>query len=134
MAIDRKKLSETLSDIVTGKGAPRSKHELLLDGTQVVDEFVEALERNGFHRTIVGKVDVRLGERVPAFFIDKTIAYFGWVFWEKFTDNKARKLWGSVVRNAKGDWAIQIPPTKPIPIYANPDQRIEMDVDNPIYL
>ena len=99
-----------------------------------MDEFIEVLIENGFHRTVVGNVEIDVGERVPAFFINESIAYFGWVFWEKFTRDKARKLWGSVVRNRKGDWAIQIPPTKPTPIYANPDLRIEMDADKPIYL
>jgi hypothetical protein len=77
---------------------------------------------------------VEIGERVPAFFIKETTAYFGWVFWEKFTDTKARKLWGSVIRNDKGDWAIQLPPTKPTPIYADVNQKIDMDADKPIYL
>jgi hypothetical protein len=128
------KLLDTLADIVTGRGVKRAKHELVLDGKPVVDEFVSCLKEHGFHQTTVGDVDVRIGERVPAFYLDSTTAYFGWVFWEKFTDVKARKLWGSVVRNAKGDWAIQIPPTKPIPIYANSDAKIDMDTDRPIYL
>lgn len=128
-----RKLKEALSDIVTGR-ITRSKHELVLNGQPVVDEFIEVLIENGFHRTVVGNVEIDVGERVPAFFINESIAYFGWVFWEKFTRDKARKLWGSVVRNRKGDWAIQIPPTKPTPIYANPDLRIEMDADKPIYL
>ncbi len=127
-------LPEALSDIVTGIGATRSKHALVLDGNPVVDEFIRCLEENGFVRTTVGEVEVEIGQRVPAFFIEDTTAWFGWVFWEKFTETKARKLWGSVVRNAKGDWTIQIPPTKPTPIYANRDGRIEMDADRPVYL
>lgn len=132
--IDKKKLLDTFSDIISGTGVTRSKHELILDGQPVVDDFIHALVRNGFQQTIVGKVEVDIGERVPAFFIDNTVAYFGWVFWEKYTNDKARKLWGSVVRNRKGDWAIQIPPTKPTPIYANTDLRIEMDADKPVSL
>jgi hypothetical protein len=127
-------LPEALSDIVTGSGATRSKHVLMLDGKPVADEFVRCLEKNGFKKTTVGEVEVDIGLRVPAFFIEDTTAWFGWVFWEKFTEKKARKLWGSVVRNAKGDWAIQIPPTKPTPIFANLDGRIEMDADRPVYL
>lgn len=132
--VSKEQLNETLADIVTGRGVKRARHELHLDGRSVVDEFIARLTENGYHPTTVGAVDVQIGERVPAFYIEQTTAYFGWVFWEKFTDQKARKLWGSVVRNAKGDWAIQIPPTKPIPIYANPNAKIDMDADNPIYL
>ncbi|HEX9614106.1 MAG TPA: hypothetical protein VGA55_01295 [Bacteroidota bacterium] len=112
----------------------RSKHELVLDGKPVVDEFIQCLEDRGFRKTTVGEVSVEIGERVPAFFMKDTTVWFGWVFWEKFTDTKARKLWGSVVRNAKGDWAIQLPPTKPTPIYADPARKIDMDADNPIYI
>ncbi len=127
-------LSEALSDIVTGKGTTRSKHVLMLDGKPVVEDFLRCLEEHGFGKTTVGDVDVKLGERVPAFLVENTTAWFGWVFWEKFTETKARKLWGSVVRNSKGDWAIQIPPTKPTPIYAAIHGKIEMDADRPIYL
>lgn len=127
-------LSQALSDIVTGKGATRSKHVLVLDGTPVVEDFIRCLEENGFTRTTVGNVDVRLGERVPAFYVEDTTAWFGWVFWEKFTETKSRKLWGSVVRNSKGDWAVQIPPTKSTPIYADLSGKIEMDADRPVYL
>ncbi len=132
MISSERNLDEAFADIITGKGVTRARHELTLDGKPVVDEFLAALERHGFQKTIVGKVDVEIGERVPAFFVDDTIAYFGWVFWEKFTEQKARKLWGSVIRNVKGDWAIQISPIKPTPIFANTDLKIEMDADNPL--
>lgn len=126
---EERKLDEAFEDIITGRGVKRSKHELLHNGISVESQFKGALQRLGFQSTTVDDVNVRIGERVPAFFLENSVAYFGWVFWEKFTEKKARKLWGSVLRNAKGDWAIQIPPTKPIPIYANPGQKIEMEVD-----
>ncbi len=128
------KLSQALDDIVTGRGVKRARHELLLNGNPVVGQFLLILEKHGFVKTTVGEIEVAVGERVPGFYIEETTAFFGWVFWEKFTDRKARKLWGSVVRNAKGDWAIQIPPTKPTPIYANSAQRIEMDPDKPLII
>lgn len=134
MNASSKTLTEALTDIIKGEGVTRSRHELVYDGKPVLDEFLKALEARGYRRTIVGKVDVAVGERVPAFFIDSTVAYFGWVFWEKFTKDKARKLWGSVVRNLKGDWAIQISAAKSSPIYANQALKIEMDSDNPVTL
>lgn len=74
---------------------------------------------------------VEPGERAPGFYIDKATAYFGWVFWEKFTQLKLRKLFGSVVRNNKGDWAIQIPPQRKTVIYVNMSLKTEMDIENP---
>ncbi|MBI2620447.1 MAG: hypothetical protein HYW57_10230 [Ignavibacteriales bacterium] len=128
------RLSEALADIVTGHGVKRAKHELVFNGKSVVENFVRSLEEHGFVKTTVGDIQVDVGERVPGFLIEGTTAYFGWVFWEKFTARKARKLWGSVVRNTKGDWAIQIPPTKSTPIYAHPGQKIEMDADKPLII
>lgn len=90
--VNEGQLQETLADIVTGRGVKRAKHELVLDGRSVVDEFIARLKEHGYHQTTVGEIDVLVGERVPAFYIDQTTAYFGWVFWEKFTDQKARKL------------------------------------------
>jgi len=129
--LTRATLDAVFDDIITGTGVHRSKHELTLDGKDVTFQFIAALKRHGYFPATVGEVEVQPGERVPAFFIKESTAYFGWVFWEKFTQWKLRKLWGSIVRNAKGDWAIQIPPNKPTAIYANGDLKIEMDIEHP---
>lgn len=129
--VNRSRLDAAFDDIITGTGVHRSKHELIIDRNDVTFHFLAALKRHGYFPTTVGDVDVQPGERVPAFYIEKSTAYFGWVFWEKFTQWKLRKLWGSVVRNKKGDWAIQIPPAKSTTIYANSQLKIEMDIEHP---
>jgi len=130
IVLDRK-LQDAFREIITGKGTKRSRHQLTLDGVSVVGEFIEELERHGYKPSTVAKVSVQPGERVPAFYIEDTTAYFGWVFWEKFTPTKLRKLWGSVVKNEKGDWAIQIAPTKTTTVYANEKLKADMDLDHP---
>ena len=124
-------LRAALEDFIIGSGVERARLDLTVDGKDFSAEFLRSLADLGYIRTNVTAVDVRPGERVPAFYIERSTAYFGWVFWEKFTAKKSRKLWGSVVRNAKGDWAIQISLQKQIPIYANTAKKIEMDVENP---
>jgi hypothetical protein len=44
---------------------------------------------------------------------------------------RLRKLFGSVVRKEKGDWAIQIPPTRDTIIYANVTLKSDMDIESP---
>lgn len=124
-------LHEVLHDIIEGKIVKRSKHELKWDTRDVSLDFIDALKGAGYAQTLVQEIDVQPGERVPAFFIDGGIAYFGWVFWEKFSQLKLRKLFGSVVRNAKGDWAVQVPEKRRSVIYANPSLKSEMDIENP---
>lgn len=118
-------------EFVTGKGAVRTKLDLMVDGRDLSGLFCEVLRESGFTETTVANVKVLAGERVPAFFLDGSVAYFGWVFWEKFTEHRMRKLWGSVVRNAKGDWSIQIPEGKRLMIYADSSSKIEMDMEKP---
>lgn len=125
------RLHDAFAAFITGKGAERTQLELKLDGRDVTESFRESLNALEYHPTTVGEVGIEPGERVPAFFIKDSVAYFGWVFWEKFTDTKMRKLWGSTVRNQKGDWAIQLPPTKPTVIYANLKLKTLMDLDRP---
>ena len=124
------RLSEIFADIIEGKTVKRSKHELTWERRDLSTEFIQALSEHGYKPTIVERVDVAPGERVPAFHIDDGHAYFGWVFWEKFSQLKLRKLFGSVVRNAKGDWAVQIPEKRKTVIYANQSLKTEMDIDN----
>ncbi len=128
---DEQKVLEALADIIEGRVVKRSVHSLLWSSISVADQFVQVLEEKGYLATPLQDIDVQPGERVPAFHIDGDTAYFGWVFWEKFTDRKMRKLYGSVVRNAKGDWAIQIAGNRPTPVYVNLSLKGEMDIDNP---
>ena len=124
-------LHDAFAAFILGTGATRVKLSLLLDGSDLTEEFVRSLGSHGFAGTTVGHVDIEPEQRVPAFLIQERTAYFGWVFWEKFTDTRMRKLWGSVLRNEKGDWAIQIPSSRPTTIYANPHLAKEMDIDRP---
>lgn len=125
------KIRDALREIIEGKIVKRAKHSLLHDGLDLTSVFIEELENLGYHPTTVDAVGAQPGERVPAFYIDKKIAYFGWVFWEQFTSWKIRKLWGSVIKNKKGDWDIQIPETRHTTIYANEKLKLEMDIDHP---
>lgn len=124
------RLREIFSDIIEGNTVKRSKHDLRWDQRDVSVEFIQALSEHGYIPMIVTQINVAPGERVPAFFIDDGFAYFGWVFWEKFSQLRLRKLFGSVVRNAKGDWAVQIPDKRKTVIYANQSLKMEMDIDN----
>ena len=123
-------LRGVFKDVIEGTAVKRSRHELRWEERDVTGEFIRALREHGYVPTRVESVALAPGERVPAFFIDGGFAYFGWVFWEKFSDVKLRKLFGSVVRNAKGDWDIQISEKSRTVIYANTNLRAEMDIDN----
>ncbi|MFI5252401.1 MAG: hypothetical protein ACHQQQ_08230 [Bacteroidota bacterium] len=125
------KIREALAAIIEGKSVKRVKHELSFENRDLSADFIDELNKQGYIRTTVGDVNVQAGERVPAFFVNGTTAYFGWVFWEQFTSWKLRKLWGSVIKNKLGDWEIQIPASRTTPIYANENLKIEMDIDHP---
>ena len=124
-------LKQAFADIIEGRVVKRSLHHLGMPGVELTDLFVHVLKEKGYLATPLHEIDVQPGERVPAFYIDGDTAYFGWVFWEKFSDRKMRKLYGSVVRNARGDWAIQISGNRTTPVYVNMKLRGEMDIDNP---
>jgi hypothetical protein len=124
-------LNEVLVDIIEGKTVKRAKHKLLWEGRDVSLDFINELTARGYRPITVSKVNIAPGERVPAFYLHEGYAYFGWVFWEKFSQLRLRKLFGSVVRNGLGDWAIQISEKQNIIIYANVNMKSEMDIENP---
>lgn len=131
VAISAEKLREALVAIIEGKIVKRTRHELTYEGKDLTALFAEELERHGYQSTTVDHVNVQPGERVPAFYLEGSVAHFGWVFWEQFTSWKLRKLWGSVVKDKRGDWAIQIPATRKTTIHANESMILEMDIDHP---
>jgi len=127
----KEKLRAVLGEIIEGRIVKRIRHDLVYEGESLAPVFIVELEKRGYHQTTVGKVDVQPGERVPAFYINEDVAYFGWVFWEQFTTWKLRKLWGSVVKDTRGDWEIQIPASRMTAIYANGSLKLDMDIDHP---
>jgi hypothetical protein len=125
------KLREILTDIVVGRVVKRSRHDLKWGVHDCTMQFLDVLREQGYVSRLVRDVPVQPGERVPAFLVDAGTAHFGWIFWEKFSQLRLRKLFGSVARNEKGDWAIQIPEKRDVVIYVNESLRTEMDIDNP---
>lgn len=125
MAID----AAAIDDLVLGRGVKRGRHTLP-DGT--VETFLERLEANGFRLLGVGEIAIEIGQRVPAWVVRGHVADFGTVFWEVFTPRAKRKLFGSEVRNKKGDWEIQLYPTSHEKVRANPDLVESYDASRPI--
>lgn len=126
-----KRLRDALKEIIDGKTVKRSKHELIFGGIDVTNVFIEEMDKKNYLPSSVEEVRCEEGKRVPAFYLEGSFAYFGWVCWEKFTERRLRKLFGSSVRNEKGDWAVQIPAGTQKIVYANTALTLEMDIDHP---
>jgi hypothetical protein len=122
-----KKIEETLEDVISGKfNVP--KIELLYEGKDLAEIFVKKLIDLNFQPKKVNEVNVEIGFRVPAFYIRDKTAYFGWVFWEIFTETKKRKLFGSAIKNQRGDWEIEITDKSDEVIFVNESKSIEIDL------
>ena len=121
---------EALDEIIEGRSVKRFVHDLLFDGHDLSGIFSGRLVTAGFIETTVGQVEVGFDERVAAFLVRDSKAYFGWVFIERFTETKSRKLFGSAVKNRKGDWAIQIPFNSRETIYVRCSERLDMEMDS----
>jgi hypothetical protein len=122
-----KKIEETLEDVISGKfNVP--KIELLYEGKDLVEIFVKKLIDLNFQPKKVNEVNVEIGFRLPAFYIKDKTAYFGWVFWEIFTEMKKRKLFGSAIKNQRGDWEIEITDKSDEVIFVNESKSIEIDL------
>ncbi|MBI5365605.1 MAG: hypothetical protein HZA54_01100 [Planctomycetes bacterium] len=131
MPTDDADLCRALDTIIAGRDVKRARHELTLDGRDLTPLFRARLAASGFRPTCVADLEVPGDRRVPAFLIREGAAWFGWVFWEKFTDTKRRRLWGSVLKNAHGDWAIQLGAGDRTELFAAPERAERIDPDHP---
>lgn len=124
-----KRITEAIDEIISGRNVKRFVHDLRYEGENLEDLFAKRLTEAGFVETTVGDVDIGFDERVAAFVVRGPKAYFGWVFIERFTEKKSRKLFGSSVRNRKGDWAIQIPSGSKEKIFVRYSEKLDMEAD-----
>lgn len=122
-------LIDAIDEIIGGRNVKRFVHDLRYEGRDLSQLFAKRLVDAGFVETTVGSVDVGLDERVASFLIRDSKAYFGWVFIERFTEKRSRKLFGSSVRNRKGDWAIQISPNSREKIFVRYSEKLDMEAD-----
>jgi hypothetical protein len=60
-------LREVLHDIIEGRTARRGKHDLRWNERDLPTEFIDILQERGHIPTTVEEVNVRPGQRVPAF-------------------------------------------------------------------
>ena len=122
-------LPAAVDEIIEGRSVTRSVHALSYNGADITDLFIERLLEHGYLPRAVGEIQISFGYRIPAFAIRKGTAYFGWVFVEKFSETKSRKMFGSILKNKKGDWAIQISYNSNETVYANPGDKSEMELE-----
>jgi hypothetical protein len=118
-----------LDDLLLGRGVRRGRHEFPLPLAPLVRERLAAC---GFVETRVAEVPVEVGVRVPAWLFRPPILDFGTVLWEVFTESKRRKLFGSEVRNRKGDWEIQLAASAPETIWAGLAFAERYDASRPV--
>jgi len=121
-------LVDVFRDIILGRGVKRIVHELHYAGRDYTALFIEQLIVCGYKPMSLKSRDPGIGVRVPGFYIQGARAYFGYLFWEVFSDTRKRKIWGSVERNKKGDWAIILPGNSLMEVFLNPSMGQEVDI------
>ena len=125
-------LPQALRDLIRGDGVRRASHDLTVDGVDMTGLFCRLLESEGYAETSVQDIPIQPGERVPAFCVAEGKAHFGWVFWEVFSPDRKRKLFGSQAKNDKGDWAILL--ARNARVHACLHRKELMDIDRPASL
>ena len=119
---------EILDDIILGRGVKRTLHDLEYDGVIYSSSFIDRLRLYKYRPLILDQIHVSVGYRIPAFLLKDKTAIFGYVFWELFSENKKRKLWGSVVKNEKGDWKYTVSAKSRQILFVNTDKEEEFDM------
>ncbi len=122
-------ITNALRDLIRGEGVRRASHDLSIDSKDLSMAFRALLESEGYIEARIEDVSIQPGERVPAFYLAAGQAHFGWVFWEVFSQDRQRKIFGSVVKNEKGDWATVL--GRRSLVYVCLGRKEEMDVDRP---
>lgn len=125
-----REVRDALTDLAEGK-IQRSRHALILDAADLTPFFEKALKDAGFRPFKVRDLAISKAVRYPAWVIREGTAYFGHVFQEKFTEEERRTLFGSVVRDWRGDWELMLARRSRETVWVNLDQGVPFDEDRP---
>jgi len=120
-------LKDVFYDIIAGN-VKRSVHHLIYQGEDYTSLFISCLEDKSYLPLPLKDVQLDVGRRIPGFYMDDSTAYFGHLFWEVFTDKFKRKIWGSVIRNEKGDWKYILSGNSSKEVYLNLNKSQEIDI------
>lgn len=121
---------EAMRDLARGR-VHRSRHDLAVDGSDTADIFRAVLAEEGYRPMKIRDVAIERGLRFPAFLIRGSIACFGHVFIEKFSEEEARTLFGSVVRDWRGDWEVMLTRRSAEVIWIDFNRPSPFDEDHP---
>lgn len=121
-------LTAVFDDIILGNGVKRIVHDLTLNGKDYSGLFKERLQVLGYKPVVLKDTDVAIGVRYPGFHLMDQKAWFGHLFWEVFTETRKRKIWGSVIRNSKGDWKYILSGKSSKKVYLNLNKPQAVDI------
>jgi hypothetical protein len=93
--------------------------------------FERVLEGSGYRPLRVREIVIPPGVRFPAWVIREGTAHFGHVFLEKFSEGERRPLFGSVVRDWRGDWELILTRASRETVWVNLEQGAPFDEDRP---
>ena len=121
-------ITEIFYDIILGNGVKRSVHDLIYKNRDFTNLFIKCLLKKTFKPFLLRNISLEIGVRIPGFYIEQQTAFFGYLFWEVFNDRRKRKIWGSVVRNQKGDWKYILTGNSSKVVYLNMSKIQEIDI------
>ncbi len=121
---------ETLKDLASGR-LQRTRHDLRLGGRDLSATFEEVLREEGFVPLRVRDLRLAPGFRHPAWVLRDGEAHFGHVFLEKFEEESRRPLFGSVVRDWRGDWAVMLTRSSRETVWVRTSEAQPFDEDRP---
>jgi hypothetical protein len=125
-----REIEDALRDLAEGR-VQRSRHHLATEGEDHSGLFARVLKKAGYLPLRVREIAVQPGVRYPAWVIRSGTAHFGHVFQEKFSEGERRTLFGSVVRDWRGDWEVILTRASRETVWVNLDQGAPFDEDRP---
>jgi hypothetical protein len=107
--ISRSELAEVFDDIILGRGVHRSEHDLEYEGSLFIDLFIERMRLYKFFPLTLKDIQVEIGFKIPAFYLQGKSAIFGYVLREPDPNQIGKKIWCSAAFNQEGSNKYQIP-------------------------
>ncbi|MBN1409116.1 MAG: hypothetical protein JW956_15050 [Calditrichaceae bacterium] len=114
---------DIFDDFILGRNIKRTMHHLRYDGYLMSKPFIDRLRMYKYQPMLLNSIQVKMGKRIPAFYLLEDYVIFGYVFSTTDSKDNVHAIFGSAEKDEKGQSKYLVRGNRDTIVFINPNQQ-----------